>query len=100
MTTPEVNTTINSVLEHPQLGPSLVQWLPLHEVLGSLQLASTGIQSIVEDTLVESYVQELPALMAQAAAAPGRVGLIRDLAAVTATLLRQCPARGAADLAF
>ena len=54
----------------------------------------------VGERSVESYVQELPALMAQARAAPGRAGLIHSLAAVTGVLLRRCPTRGAADLAF
>ena len=45
------------LIEHPQLGPSLIHNLPLGNVVRNLQLANTKLQSIVEDVLVESYIQ-------------------------------------------
>ena len=47
-----------ALLLHPDLGPKVVQSLPLEEVLKTLRRVSVKVQDIAEDTIVEAYIQE------------------------------------------
>ena len=51
-------TTLMALILQPQLGHVLIHFLPLEGVLYNLQLASQAVQGMVEDVLVEAYVQE------------------------------------------
>ena len=46
------------LLRHPQLGPRTVHVVPLTHVLENMRLVSSDVQSVVEDVLVEAFVEE------------------------------------------
>ncbi len=46
------------LVQHPQLGPRTLHAVPLRDVVANLRHVSVETQTVVEDTLVEAYIQE------------------------------------------